>query len=111
VWSQRGNFFDVPTDCPQRDERLGWMGDAQAFIGRPRKVTMYAVKVHNPDDASAVVAKINATIDGTHAALAGEFAEQMPDMEAASGMMDGISALAIMVGGGRCHEFHAYGCT
>jgi alpha-L-rhamnosidase len=31
-WGQRGNFFGVPTDCPQRDERLGWMGDAQVFI-------------------------------------------------------------------------------
>jgi alpha-L-rhamnosidase len=31
-WSQRGNYFGVPTDCPQRDERLGWTGDAQAFI-------------------------------------------------------------------------------
>lgn len=31
VWSQRGNFFEVPTDCPQRDERLGWTGDAQVF--------------------------------------------------------------------------------
>ena len=32
VWGQKGNFVDVPTDCPQRDERLGWTGDAQAFI-------------------------------------------------------------------------------
>ncbi len=31
VWGQKGNFVDVPTDCPQRDERLGWMGDAQVF--------------------------------------------------------------------------------
>ncbi|MFC6016145.1 family 78 glycoside hydrolase catalytic domain [Plantactinospora solaniradicis] len=31
VWSQRGNFLTVPTDCPQRDERLGWTGDAQVF--------------------------------------------------------------------------------
>lgn len=31
VWGQRGNFLDIPTDCPQRDERLGWTGDAQAF--------------------------------------------------------------------------------
>ncbi|MCD6308705.1 MAG: alpha-L-rhamnosidase, partial [Candidatus Latescibacteria bacterium] len=31
-WSQRGNFISIPTDCPQRDERLGWMGDAQIFI-------------------------------------------------------------------------------
>lgn len=32
-WGLRGNFLDVPTDCPQRDERLGWTGDAQVFIG------------------------------------------------------------------------------
>ena len=32
IWGQRGNFLDVPTDCPQRDERLGWTGDAQAFV-------------------------------------------------------------------------------
>ncbi len=31
-WGQKGNFVDVPTDCPQRDERLGWTGDAQAFV-------------------------------------------------------------------------------
>ncbi|MGQ0605005.1 MAG: family 78 glycoside hydrolase catalytic domain [Anaerolineales bacterium] len=31
VWSMRGNFFDIPTDCPQRDERLGWTGDIQVF--------------------------------------------------------------------------------
>ncbi len=30
-WGQKGNFVDVPTDCPQRDERLGWTGDAQVF--------------------------------------------------------------------------------
>ncbi len=32
VWGQRSNYFEVPTDCPQRDERLGWMGDAQVFV-------------------------------------------------------------------------------
>lgn len=31
-WTQRMNFIDIPTDCPQRDERLGWTGDAQAYI-------------------------------------------------------------------------------
>lgn len=31
-WGLKGNFLDVPTDCPQRDERLGWTGDAQVFI-------------------------------------------------------------------------------
>ncbi len=30
-WGQKGNFIDVPTDCPQRDERMGWTGDAQVF--------------------------------------------------------------------------------
>lgn len=32
VWGQKSNFLDVPTDCPQRDERLGWTGDAQVFV-------------------------------------------------------------------------------
>ena len=31
-WGQRGNYLSIPTDCPQRDERLGWMGDAQVFV-------------------------------------------------------------------------------
>src|SRR6202012_2957680 len=31
-WGQRGNYISVPTDGPQRDERLGWMGDAQVFV-------------------------------------------------------------------------------
>jgi alpha-L-rhamnosidase len=33
IWGQRGNFLDVPTDCPQRDERMGWTGDAEMFFG------------------------------------------------------------------------------
>ena len=31
-WGMRGNYLSVPTDCPQRDERMGWMGDAQVFV-------------------------------------------------------------------------------
>ena len=31
IWGEKSNFFDVPTDCPQRDERLGWTGDAEIF--------------------------------------------------------------------------------
>jgi len=42
-WGQRGNFLDVPTDCPQRDERLGWTGDAQAFS----RTASYNMGVHN----------------------------------------------------------------
>ena len=33
IWTQRANFLDLPTDCPQRDERMGWTGDAQIYIG------------------------------------------------------------------------------
>ena len=33
LWGQKGNFVDIPTDCPQRDERLGWTGDTMVFSG------------------------------------------------------------------------------
>ena len=42
-WGQKGNFLDVPTDCPQRDERLGWTGDAQVFS----RTAAYNMKVDN----------------------------------------------------------------
>ena len=32
IWGQKGNYLDIPTDCPQRDERQGWLGDAQVFV-------------------------------------------------------------------------------
>ncbi len=41
VWSMRGNFLDLPTDCPQRDERLGWTGDIQVFA--PTAAFLYDV--------------------------------------------------------------------
>ena len=43
LWSQRSNFIEVPTDCPQRDERLGWTGDAQVFAG----TACYFADVHD----------------------------------------------------------------
>ncbi|UOE50609.1 glycoside hydrolase family 78 protein [Mucilaginibacter sp. SMC90] len=43
LWGQRGNFLDVPTDCPQRDERLGWTGDAQVFS----RTASFNMNVHN----------------------------------------------------------------
>jgi len=43
LWGQKGNFLDVPTDCPQRDERLGWTGDAQVFS----RTASYNMNVHN----------------------------------------------------------------
>jgi alpha-L-rhamnosidase len=42
-WGQKGNFLDVPTDCPQRDERLGWTGDAQVFS----RTATFNMGVHN----------------------------------------------------------------
>jgi alpha-L-rhamnosidase len=42
-WGQKGNFLDIPTDCPQRDERLGWTGDAQVFF----RTAAYNMDVHN----------------------------------------------------------------
>ena len=42
-WGQKGNFLDIPTDCPQRDERLGWTGDAQVFS----RTAAFNKNVHN----------------------------------------------------------------
>jgi ABC-type antimicrobial peptide transport system permease subunit len=86
---------------------IGWeeMGgvvtlrDAQAFTGKPHKSTMYAVKLKDPTTASAVVSRINHEFPEVHAALAGDFLEQMPDMQTTDAMLSGISFLAILVGG------------
>ena len=66
VWGQRGNFLEIPTDCPQRDERLGWTGDAQVFIntavfnyelaGFFQKWMRDVVDAQHPDGAYADVA-------------------------------------------------------
>jgi len=73
--------------------------DAQVLMGRPRKVTMYAVKVVDPAQAETIVHEINQQFEDVHAAIAGDFVDQMPDMENSRGMMDAISFLAIAVGG------------
>lgn len=73
--------------------------DAQNIVGRPRKVTMYGIKLRDPSQAEAMVAKINQQFPDVHASLAGEFAEQMPDMQVSNDMMFSISFLTIIVGG------------
>ncbi len=73
--------------------------DGQTIAGKPRKVSLYMVKVKDPSQAEEIVDMINAQFPEVHAALTGEFAEQMPDMEATDAMMAGISLLAIVVGG------------
>jgi putative ABC transport system permease protein len=73
--------------------------DGQIMAGKPRKVSMYAVKLHDPAKATELVDYINTNFPDAHAALSGEFAEQMPDFENAEGMINGISFLAILIGG------------
>jgi ABC-type antimicrobial peptide transport system permease subunit len=73
--------------------------DAQSFAGRPRKVTMLMVDVEDPRDTQPLVEEINQLFPDVHAAASGEFVEQMPDMENADGMLNGISFLALIVGG------------
>lgn len=73
--------------------------DAQSYMGRPRKVTMYMVKVDDPSLAQGIVERINAELPDAHANLSGDFVEQMPDMQAMDAMMAAISFLAIAVGG------------
>ena len=46
TWGQKGNFVDVPTDCPQRDERLGWTGDIQVFV-RTAAFNMDVARLHD----------------------------------------------------------------
>jgi len=65
MWSQRSNFFAVPTDCPQRDERMGWMGDIQVFADAAafnmevdpflRRFLLEARAAQRPDGAYPIV--------------------------------------------------------
>jgi ABC-type lipoprotein release transport system permease subunit len=73
--------------------------DAQTFMGRPRKVTLFAVRLKNPDQAPALVKQINDEYPDVHAALAGNFVSELPDMQNSSAMTGSISLLAILVGG------------
>jgi ABC-type antimicrobial peptide transport system permease subunit len=73
--------------------------DAQLLMGRPHKVTIYMVKLNHPLEAVPLVEKINLQFPEVHAAISGEFIDQMPDMETTQAMMDSISFIAILVGG------------
>ena len=54
LWGQKGNFVDTPTDCPQRDERMGWTGDAQVFCATASfnmyTPAFYAKFLHDMED-------------------------------------------------------------
>jgi putative ABC transport system permease protein len=73
--------------------------DVQVAMGRPRKVSMYLVKVRDPSQAQAVVDRINTEMPDVHAALSGEFFEQMPDKRTIDALIVAISFLTIIVGG------------
>ncbi|HEY4416908.1 MAG TPA: family 78 glycoside hydrolase catalytic domain [Verrucomicrobiae bacterium] len=74
-WGQRGNYISVPTDCPQRDERLGWMGDAEVFI---RTAT------YNADVASFFTKWLVDVDDGQNAA--GSFSDVSPNTMGVNGV-------------------------
>lgn len=62
-WGQKGNFLDVPTDCPQRDERYGWTGDAQIFSGTASfNMDTYAFYTKFGKDVYAEQLKLNGSV-------------------------------------------------
>ena len=73
--------------------------DAQTLSGRPRKVTLFAVDLYDPSQAEAVVEEINSRFPEVYATLSGEFAEQIPDIQNMYAILNGISVMAILVGG------------
>jgi ABC-type antimicrobial peptide transport system permease subunit len=89
------------------ESNIGWeeMGgvltlrDAQVFMGKPRKVTLLGVKLHDPNQAEILVKRLNQEFPKIHASLSSDFANQMPDMQNSTGMTDSVSYLAILVGG------------
>lgn len=73
--------------------------DGQAILGKPRQVSLYGVKVKNPQQVEAVRAQIESSIPEVFAAVSSETSETMPEMANVYAMIWGISALAIIVGG------------
>jgi ABC-type antimicrobial peptide transport system permease subunit len=73
--------------------------DAQTLTGKPRKVTMYGLKLAKNVDAEELVNKINSSNPDIHAALSGDFVNQMADMQNTYAMMDGLNFMAILIGG------------
>ena len=69
IWGQRGNFLSIPTDCPQRDERLGWTGDAEVF---------WRTGAYNFDTAAFGRQWMRSVVDAQTAA--GAFTNVVPDV-------------------------------
>ncbi|MDY7077099.1 MAG: ABC transporter permease [Chloroflexota bacterium] len=73
--------------------------DAQRLAGRPRQVSMYLVKLRDPERAEAVRANLNANFDEIDVSLTAEFAENLPDFQSMEMMVEQISFLAMFIGG------------
>jgi ABC-type antimicrobial peptide transport system permease subunit len=73
--------------------------DAQSFAAHPRKVTFFSISLQDPMQAREVVEKINARFPEVHASLSGAFASESPNMQSADLLSNGISFLAVLVGG------------
>ena len=73
--------------------------DGQELTGKPRQVSMYAIKVNTPSQAEAIQKQLEAAIPEIMVAMSSEFAESLPDMKTMDAMMFGIALLAIIVGG------------
>jgi ABC-type antimicrobial peptide transport system permease subunit len=73
--------------------------DAQRLQGRPHQVTMYGIKLRNPDDANKVRAYLNANFPEIDVSLTSEFAENIPDMKTFEEMIGQIAFMALLIGG------------
>jgi len=73
--------------------------DAQKLAGRPHQVTMYLIRLHDPERAEAVQAILDANFPEVDAALTSEFAETLPDLQSMGMMVEQISFLAVLIGG------------
>jgi putative ABC transport system permease protein len=73
--------------------------DAQRFAGRPGKVSFLTVSLHDPDQAEAVVSRINELFPTAYASMAGEFSQELPNFRQRNQGSAAVAALAILVGG------------
>ena len=73
--------------------------DGQVFLGRPRKVTLFAVRLKDPNQSAALAERINQEFPDVHATLGADFVSELPDMESSTAMIGSISFLAVLVGG------------
>ncbi|MBP1694631.1 MAG: transporter permease [Chloroflexi bacterium] len=89
------------------ESQVGWeelggvlpLRDAQILTGRPHKVSMLAIKMAEPDQASNLASWINNQYPEVSAAMSSDFIEQMPDFQTTGSMISGISLFAILIGG------------